>query len=92
MGDVFIHEPLFAIIPAVVFLFAWYMRDDFISGIAAFSWAVYAAVETLNKYRILCSGECNIRIDLLIIYPGLILISVAAFVSIIIATAIDMDK
>ena len=32
------------------------------------------------KYRTLCSGECNIRIDLLAIYPVLIFMSVLAIV------------
>jgi hypothetical protein len=30
------------------------------------------------KLRILCSGECNIRVDLLLLYPGLALVSVLA--------------
>ena len=30
------------------------------------------------KLRILCSGECNIRVDLLLIYPFLLLVSLAA--------------
>lgn len=28
--------------------------------------------------RILCSGECNIRVDLLVIYPVLVVASVSA--------------
>jgi len=33
------------------------------------------------KLRILCSGECNIRVDLLLIYPVLLVISGIAAVS-----------
>jgi len=29
-------------------------------------------------FRILCSGECNIRIDLLLIYPALLTLTVVA--------------
>lgn len=32
------------------------------------------------KFRILCSGECNIRIDLLLLYPALIIISAVGFI------------
>ena len=43
-------------------------------------WLCYAAYETGMQRRWLCSGECNIRVDLLLIYPFLVLGSaVAAF-------------
>lgn len=45
------------------------------------AWLLYAAYETGMRQRWLCSGECNIRIDLLIIYPLLLLGLVAAGVS-----------
>jgi hypothetical protein len=32
------------------------------------------------KLRVLCSGECNIRVDLLVLYPALFLVSLAAIV------------
>ena len=32
-------------------------------------WLLYAAYELLMYKRVLCIGECNIRIDLLLIYP-----------------------
>lgn len=92
MGSFFIETPYLALAPALVFLFAWYMRDDIVAAIAAFSWSSYAVLETLNKHRITCSGECNIRVDLLMIYPALILISVAALVSIAIGVAVDSQK
>lgn len=44
-------------------------------------WLLYAAYETGMKWRWLCSGECNIRIDLLVIYPVLLAGLVAAGVS-----------
>lgn len=32
-------------------------------------WLAYAVYEYLMFKRVLCSGECNIRVDLLLIYP-----------------------
>ena len=91
LGKFFIDTPSMALIPALVFLVSWFSRRDSMAAIAAFCWASYALLETLNKARITCSGECNIRIDLLMIYPGLILISVGAFIAIMIGAAIDSD-
>jgi hypothetical protein len=34
-------------------------------------WLLYAAYEIGMQQRWLCSGECNIRLDLLVIYPAL---------------------
>jgi hypothetical protein len=41
-------------------------------------WLLYALYELGMKRRWLCSGECNIRVDLLLIYPALLLGLVAA--------------
>ena len=46
-------------------------------------WALYAVYECGNQQRWWCSGECNIRIDLLVIYPVLLLGLLAASVSLI---------
>jgi hypothetical protein len=48
--------------------------------LAAGSWFCYLPYEWGMKLRILCSGECNIRIDLLLIYPVLLILSLSAFV------------
>ena len=42
---------------------------------------LYALYETGMQQRWLCSGECNIRIDLLAIYPALLVSLVVAGVS-----------
>lgn len=44
-------------------------------------WFVYAGYETGMKLRWLCSGECNIRVDLLLLYPLLLIALVVAVVS-----------
>ena len=39
--------------------------------------------EYAMKLRILCSGECNIRVDLLLLYPALLVLSLAALVAVV---------
>jgi hypothetical protein len=46
-------------------------------------WLLYAAYETAMRLRWLCSGECNIRVDLLLIYPLLLAITVVGIVSLL---------
>ncbi len=50
--------------------------------VLALLWASYAAYEYLMYARVLCSGECNIRVDLLLFYPALLVptiwVSIAA--------------
>jgi hypothetical protein len=76
---VFIGWPFLALVPAALFAalyFFAYRRTTVL--IASLAWFVYFAYEQAMKLRILCSGECNIRIDLLLFYPLLILLSVLA--------------
>jgi hypothetical protein len=72
MGRVLIPHPEWSFAPAFAFLVLGWATRSAISRVAAGSWALYGVFELLNKYRITCSGECNIRIDLLLIYPFLI--------------------
>lgn len=37
--------------------------------IVAAAWLAYAGYEFLMYRRVLCSGECNIRVDLLLLFP-----------------------
>ena len=46
-------------------------------------WLLYAAYETAMRLRWLCSGECNIRVDLLLIYPLLLATTVVGIVSLV---------
>jgi hypothetical protein len=45
--------------------------------IAGIAWLLYAPYEYLMYARVLCSGECNIRVDLLLLWPLLLGISLA---------------
>jgi hypothetical protein len=46
-------------------------------------WLLYAAYETAMRLRWLCTGECNIRVDLLLLYPLLLAITAVAIVSLL---------
>lgn len=53
--------------------------------VAALAWLVYVPYEWAMKLRILCSGECNIRVDLLLLYPVLFTLSAIGVYAIIMA-------
>jgi hypothetical protein len=73
--------PSLALVPAVLFgaLYSTHRRRPLL--IAALAWLAYVPYEYGMKLRILCSGECNIRVDLLLLYPILAILSIAAVVS-----------
>ena len=78
---IFIAYPLAAFLVCAAFAALCVMKRRVLPGVAATIWAAYGYYECLMHTRVLCSGECNIRIDLLLIYPLLLLISVWAAVS-----------
>ncbi len=78
---VFIVQPALALVPGAVFLLLHRVVRRRVVLVAGCSWLVYAVYEYAMKLRWLCSGECNIRIDLLVIYPGLLLLSAVAVVA-----------
>lgn len=73
---VLIEEPLLAVVPCVVFLVLFAVSRKFLILAPALAWLVYLPYEYAMKLRILCSGECNIRVDLLLLYPALLIVSV----------------
>jgi hypothetical protein len=75
---VFIEKPLLAALPLAVFLVLYAVSQKVIILAAAAAWLAYLPYEYGMKLRILCTGECNIRIDLLVLYPALVLISAVA--------------
>ena len=80
----FISWPLAALVPAALFFALFLFKRGSFSLIAAILWAVYAVYESLMKARVLCSGECNIRIDLLALYPLLLVVSIVALVELVV--------
>jgi hypothetical protein len=74
------------LIPLAIFLALFVWSRSRLALVAAFLWALYVPYELAMKHRILCSGECNIRVDLLAIYPALILMPVLAAVTAVLAS------
>lgn len=81
MGSLFVVAPFLALVPAAVFGWLYLLSKRWPNLVAASLWGLYAAYESAMYLRILCSGECNIRIDLLLLYPLLLIISLLAIIS-----------
>ena len=77
---VLIQYPASALAPAALFAVAFFVKKGPFAGLCAVLWLLYCGYEFLMKYRLLCSGECNIRVDLLVLYPALFLVSIAGIV------------
>jgi hypothetical protein len=83
MMGIFIQYPW---LPAVIGVFLvglgrWRGRRTAV--VVGVIWLLYGAYETAMRLRWLCSGECNIRVDLLLIYPLLLGITVVGIVSLL---------
>ena len=78
---IFIAAPWLALLPAAAFATLGYRTGRRLPWIVAVMWLLYAAYETAMMKRILCTGECNIRVDLLLLYPILLVLSVGAAIS-----------
>ena len=77
----FIAWPWLALLPAGLF-FALYLRSRRLPvAAAALLWGLYAVYEYGMRRRWLCTGECNIRVDLLLLYPVLVVASIVALVA-----------
>ena len=81
---IFIEYPLLAaaIGLLLVGLGRWTHRG--LAMAAGVMWLMYSLYEFAIKQRWLCRGDCDIRADLLFIWPVLLLGSVAAVVSLLI--------
>jgi hypothetical protein len=77
----FIAQPWLALVPAALFAILHRAARRPVVAAAAFAWPAYAIYEYSMRRRWLCSGECNIRIDLLLLYPALLLVSLAALMA-----------
>jgi fructose-specific phosphotransferase system IIC component len=79
----FVAYPALALLPAAIFGLLAYRTRRRAAWIAAVVWLLYAGYETAMARRILCSGECNIRVDLLLLYPILLVLSLVAVVALV---------
>jgi hypothetical protein len=78
---ILIEQPWLAALPIVIFLALYKVVRSYFVFAAAAAWLIYLPYEYSLKLRLLCTGECNIRIDLLVIYPALAAISVVGVIA-----------
>lgn len=77
----FIVWPWLALIPAIAFGVMFFRRRRGVILLTTLGWLAYFPYELAMKLRVLCTGECNIRVDLLLFYPLLLGLSVAALIA-----------
>ncbi len=75
---IFSRHPLLALALGLLFLFLAARLHRPVIWTAAAAWLVYSLYELGVSARLLCSGECNMRVDLLLVYPLLLGLSAAA--------------
>jgi len=75
---VFVAYPYLALVPAILFLILYRLSRRKLVASAGWVWLLYGAYEYGMRARILCSGECNIRVDLLLLYPILLIVTLTA--------------
>jgi len=76
--SIFVEFPWLALLPAILLGAMGYRYHRALARIAAMAWLLYAAYEMAMRLKFLCPGECDIRVDLLLIYPILLALTVAA--------------
>lgn len=82
---ILIEHPVLALVPAALFAALFAFSKSRVVLAALVLWSAYLPYEYGMKLRVLCSGECNIRVDLLVLYPVLILASVTALAAFTVA-------
>jgi hypothetical protein len=80
-----VDQPWLALIAAMLFVLLFAISKSKLSLTVGALWLAYALYEYGMKIRLLCSGECNIRVDLLGLYPLLVASSGLGFVSFLLA-------
>ena len=73
----FIAQPRLALVPAAALTSMFARCRRRIVLVAAMAWLASVPYELAMKFPVLCSGECNIRVDLLLLYPILAFLSLA---------------
>lgn len=71
---------LIAVAIALLFATAWLYSRGVIAHVAVLLWIGFIPYEIW--YRANCTGECNIRADLVLLLPVLLIVSIAAVVSV----------
>jgi len=78
---IFIAYPWAALLVAAVFAVLHVRRGRGVLALAGGAWLLYGLYEYMMHFRIWCEGDCNIRVDLLLIYPVLLVLALGAIVS-----------
>lgn len=76
---IFVKYPWLAAIPAVLFYLLFRRFRSKLVLAASILWAAYMIYEMTIWSQILCSEDCSIRVDLVLIFPLLLVISILAF-------------
>jgi len=74
--DVFIRAPWLAFAIGAIFFALSRAIHSRIAVWTTTGWCLYGLYEYLMRFRVLCSGDCNIRVDLLLIYPILLVLAI----------------
>lgn len=72
---IFVERPWVALVPAMIFYLLYYPFRLKLVLAAALLWTVYSLYELGIWNGLFCDQDCNIRVDLLAIYPLLAVIS-----------------
>jgi hypothetical protein len=72
VAAILIAHPWLAMVVGAGLSMLWFWRRRLVALLAAIVWLAYGVYEYLMFSRVLCSGECNIRVDILAIYPVLL--------------------
>jgi len=67
--------PLTALLIGAGFYLSYLKNRGRALMVAAICWWLYLVYECLIFFKVICSGDCSIRVDLLVIYPLLAVIS-----------------
>jgi hypothetical protein len=78
---ILIEYPFLAAVIGILLVGLGRLRRHRTAVVVGVVWLLYSVYELGMQRRWLCSGECNIRIDLLVIYPALLLGLVVAGIS-----------
>jgi hypothetical protein len=78
--DLLMAHPLLALVPSLGFFVLTFYTRRLTVAFAAIAWALYAVYEEAMTLHVFCPRGCNIRLDLILIYPVLIAVSIAGLV------------
>jgi len=70
--------PWLALVPCACFVALYRVSRHKLAAVAATMWSLYAIYECAVKRGWLCSGDCSIRLDLVLLFPAMAAVSLSA--------------